>query len=69
MTADGQFRICLYDDREVDLKRPLRDGASDADLERLMVDAVAAKGRGGALEILERRAALPLARTMHQIGG
>ena len=69
LTADGKFRVCLYDDREVDLKRPLREGASDAELERLMVEAVAGKGPGGALEILEKQGALPLARTMHQIGG
>jgi cyclic pyranopterin phosphate synthase len=69
LTADGKFRVCLYDDREVDLKRPIREGASDKELEGLMVDAVVRKGRGGALEILERKGALPLARTMHQIGG
>jgi len=69
ITADGKFRVCLYDDREIDLKQALRSGARDADLERLMVEAVRGKGRGGALEIFERKRALPLARTMHQIGG
>jgi cyclic pyranopterin phosphate synthase len=69
LTADGKFRVCLYDDREIDLKGPLRSGASDAELAQLMADAVARKERGGALEILERREALPLDRTMHQIGG
>lgn len=69
LTADGKLRVCLYDDRETDLKTPLRAGADDAELGRLMAQAVRGKGRGGALEILERRAALPLVRTMHQIGG
>lgn len=69
LTSDGQLRVCLYDDREVDLKKALRAGATDAELERLMVEAVRGKGRGGALEILERQAAIPLQRTMHQIGG
>ncbi len=69
LTADGKLRVCLYDDRETDLKAPLRAGATDADIERLMVDAVLGKGRGGALDILETRAAIPLKRTMHQIGG
>ena len=69
LTADGQFRVCLYDDRETDLRSALRDGASDTDLQRLMVEAVAGKGRGGALQVLERQAPIPLARTMHQIGG
>jgi cyclic pyranopterin phosphate synthase len=69
LTADGKLRVCLYDDAETDLKTPLRAGASDAELALLMQQAVLAKGRGGALDILERRAAIPLRRTMHQIGG
>jgi cyclic pyranopterin phosphate synthase len=69
LTADGKFRLCLYDDREIDLKGPMRSGASDRDLDRLMAEAVSRKGRGGALEILERHEARPLDRTMHQIGG
>lgn len=69
LTADGKLRVCLYDDDETDLKTPLRAGAGDAELERLLRSAVARKGRGGALDILERREAIPLVRTMHQIGG
>jgi cyclic pyranopterin phosphate synthase len=69
LTSDGKFRVCLYDDRETDVRAPLRGGASDAEIASLMRDAVARKGRGGALDILDRRAAIPLARTMHQIGG
>jgi len=69
LTCDGKFRVCLYDPAELDLKTPLREGASDGRLAELMARAVAAKGRGGALEILERGQPLPAARTMHQIGG
>ena len=69
LTADGAFRVCLYDENEVDLKRPLRSGATDEEIAALMIEAVARKTRGGALEILERNAAIPLSRTMHQIGG
>jgi cyclic pyranopterin phosphate synthase len=69
LTADGQFRVCLYDAAEIDLKTPLRSGATDDDLAGLIRAAVLAKGRGGALEILERQEALPRNRTMHQIGG
>jgi cyclic pyranopterin phosphate synthase len=69
LTSDGKLRVCLYDQRETDLKTPMRSGASDGELERMMVDAVSGKGRGGALDVLERRAGLPLERTMHQIGG
>jgi cyclic pyranopterin phosphate synthase len=69
LTSDGKLRVCLYDENEIDLKKALRGGAGDAEILRLIASAVRAKGRGGALEILERRAPLPLTRTMHQIGG
>jgi cyclic pyranopterin phosphate synthase len=69
LTSDGHFRVCLYDDAECDLKTPLRAGASEDELERLMAAAVRGKGRGGALDVLERQQAVPLRRTMHQIGG
>ena len=69
LTSDGKFRVCLYDDAEIDLKVPMRQGASDEDLAGLIHDAVLGKGRGGALEILESQERLPGNRTMHQIGG
>jgi len=69
LTADGQFRVCLYDPCEVDLKAPIRRGATDDELEGIIEQAVLGKGRGGALQILDRQEALPMTRTMHQIGG
>ncbi len=69
LTSDGKFRVCLYDDNESDLRAALRGGASDAAIAASMREAVARKGRGGALDILESKAAIPLLRTMHQIGG
>jgi cyclic pyranopterin phosphate synthase len=69
LTADGRLRVCLYDDRETDLRGPLRDGATDSDLQSLFESALSRKDRGGALDILERERAIPLVRTMHQIGG
>ena len=73
LTSDGKLRVCLYDDAETDLAGPMRAGASDAELMTLVRAAVARKGRGGALDVLDarlaRRPAPPLARTMHQIGG
>lgn len=69
LTSDGKIRVCLYDDAEVDLKGLLRGGASDDAIGSAIAGAVAGKGRGGAVEIFERREALPLVRTMHQIGG
>lgn len=69
LTSDGKFRVCLYDDKEEDLRAALRRGDGDGDIAARMRTAVARKGRGGALDILESKAAIPLARTMHQIGG
>lgn len=69
LTSDGKLRLCLYDDREVDLKTPLRAGCDDDELRRTMVEAVMHKGPGGALQILEQQRSIPLERTMHQIGG
>jgi len=69
LTADGKLRVCLYDEREADLKGPLRAGASDEVLAQKFHEAVRGKEAGGALRIAERRAAPPLVRTMHQIGG
>jgi GTP 3',8-cyclase len=40
LTADGKLRTCLFSRREWDVKRPLRDGASDDELEALLRWAV-----------------------------
>ena len=69
LTSDGFFRVCLYDDVECDLKSLVRQGASDETIVDRMRATVQRKGRGGALEVLDRRKTLPQARTMHQIGG
>ncbi|HLH67040.1 MAG TPA: GTP 3',8-cyclase MoaA [Solirubrobacteraceae bacterium] len=40
LTADGRLRTCLFSLRETDLRTPMRAGASDADLEELIRNAV-----------------------------
>jgi cyclic pyranopterin phosphate synthase len=40
MTAEGQMRTCLFSMHETDLRTPLRAGASDAELEQIVRDAV-----------------------------
>jgi GTP 3',8-cyclase len=40
LTADGKLRTCLFSLNETDLRAPLRDGASDADLEEIVRAAV-----------------------------
>ena len=40
LTAEGKLRTCLFSLNETDLRGPLRDGASDAELEQIIRDAV-----------------------------
>jgi cyclic pyranopterin phosphate synthase len=40
LTADGRLRTCLFSLRETDLRTPIREGADDAELERVIRDAV-----------------------------
>ena len=40
LTADGKLRTCLFSVGETDLRAPLRAGATDDDLERVVRDAV-----------------------------
>ncbi len=40
LTADGRLRTCLFSLGETDLRAPLRAGADDVDLERIIRDAV-----------------------------
>jgi GTP 3',8-cyclase len=66
LTADGKLRTCLFSLRETDLRGPMRAGASDAELERVIRDAVWRKE-------LKHRVNEPgfvqPARTMSAIGG
>lgn len=66
LTADGKLRTCLFSQHETDLRGPLRAGADDADLERIVRDAVWRK------ELKHRVGEpgfRPPARTMSAIGG
>jgi GTP 3',8-cyclase len=40
LTAEGKLRTCLFSLHETDLRAPLRDGASDGELERIVREAV-----------------------------
>jgi cyclic pyranopterin phosphate synthase len=66
LTADGRLRTCLFSLNETDLRAPLREGADDGELERIVRDAVWRKE-------LKHRVNEPgfvqPARTMSQIGG
>jgi cyclic pyranopterin phosphate synthase len=40
LTAEGKLRTCLFSLHETDLREPMRSGASDAELERMIREAV-----------------------------
>jgi GTP 3',8-cyclase len=40
LTAEGKLRTCLFSLNETDLRGPLRDGADDDEIERIVRDAV-----------------------------
>src|ERR1700761_6075168 len=40
ITAEGELRTCLFSLTETDLREPLRSGASDAEIEQIVRDAV-----------------------------
>jgi cyclic pyranopterin phosphate synthase len=40
LTAEGKLRTCLFSLGETDLRGPMREGADDAELERIIRDAV-----------------------------
>jgi cyclic pyranopterin phosphate synthase len=65
LTADGRLRPCLLADSEVDLKWPLRSGASMEELKKLMHDAAVLKKEQHCLseEFVSSK------RQMWQIGG
>jgi cyclic pyranopterin phosphate synthase len=46
LTANGQLRPCLLSDRQLDLKTPLRQGATDAQLADIFIQATRYKSDG-----------------------
>jgi cyclic pyranopterin phosphate synthase len=66
LTAEGMLRTCLFSLNETDLRAPMRAGASDADLEGIVRDAVWRK------ELKHRigdEGFIQPARSMSRIGG
>jgi cyclic pyranopterin phosphate synthase len=65
LTADGQLRPCLLADQEIDLRTPLRNGATAAEVRALIVEAIQRKPLRHHLDEQLR----PESRAMSQIGG
>jgi cyclic pyranopterin phosphate synthase len=66
LTADGQFRTCLFANDEFDLRELLRNGASDADIQACIEAAVGTKWAGHQINQVNF---IRPARSMSQIGG
>lgn len=65
LTVDGKLRPCLFSDVEVDLRTPLRSGATENDIRDLIQQAVDIKPRCHHLA----EGISPNGRTMSQVGG
>ena len=65
LTADGKLRPCLLSEEEIDLKEPLRGGASVLELKNLIEKAIASKPQGHRLAEGKREKGRPFS----QVGG
>ena len=65
LTADGKLRPCLLSDDEIDLRTPLRQGATMEEIKPLIVEAICAKPERHHLP----EHVTPQGRTMSEIGG
>lgn len=68
LTSDGKLRACLLNEAEVDLKKALRENCSDAELEKLIWDAVLLKPRQHDIVCTEN-SLRKCSRNMSEIGG
>jgi GTP 3',8-cyclase len=66
LTAEGQFRNCLFALEETDLRGPMRAGASDQELEVLLREAMWSKWSGHRIDHADF---VQPARSMSMIGG
>jgi len=66
LTSDGFLRTCLFAHVETDLRTPMRSGADDVELERIIRAAVADKGPGHAIGRTDFEQPV---RVMSRIGG
>ena len=65
LTADGKLRPCLLSEEEIDVREALRNGASAAELKKLIEEAIARKPLGHKLA----DGSTPRDRPFSQVGG
>ncbi|MGE5620464.1 MAG: GTP 3',8-cyclase MoaA [Sphingomonadaceae bacterium] len=66
LSADGRLRLCLFDDHEIDLRTPLREGASAEEIVAIFRQAILTKPERHHLEVGRSNCNL---RALSQIGG
>ncbi|HTX90448.1 MAG TPA: GTP 3',8-cyclase MoaA, partial [Anaerolineales bacterium] len=65
LTADGLLRTCLLREHEINLLKPLREGATREELRKMLLDGIWDKPWGHGLA----EGDIPLNRVMSEIGG
>jgi cyclic pyranopterin phosphate synthase len=68
LTSDGKLRVCLLKEKEFDLKKALRENCSDAELEKLIGEAIFSKPQKHDLVCTEN-SLKKCYRNMSEIGG
>jgi GTP 3',8-cyclase len=66
LSADGRLRLCLFGDHHIDLRTPLRDGASGEDLAGIFTGAMLIKPERHHLELGKTASSM---RAFSEIGG
>ena len=66
LSADGKLRLCLFDDLQVDLRTPLRAGASSQEISDLFRRAIVSKPERHHLDVGQAGCSL---KALSQIGG
>ncbi|HEX9015204.1 MAG TPA: GTP 3',8-cyclase MoaA [Chloroflexota bacterium] len=66
LTADGRLRLCLFDDNEIDLRTPLRSGATEEEIAGIFRKAISTKPERHHLQVGQSNCNL---RALSQIGG
>jgi cyclic pyranopterin phosphate synthase len=66
ITSDGKLRTCLFSHNETDLRKLIRENATDNDIKSILIDQVWNKEAG---HLINRSGFVRPFRTMSQIGG
>jgi len=68
LTSDGRFLTCLFENPGYDIKRDLREGASDQELGQCLVHSMTMK-QEGVVSLIRINGLKPKLNLMHTIGG